>query len=445
MIVRTRPNLLTLLFTLRGSILPRVAPKLAGIVAVSCAVVWGGGALARGLPDDGRRHALHAGRHRPVDLPELPQQRLLRALVGRPRRPGAASVEKSAVSPAPCRPCCRGAASRRGPAALRRLSAFAHGLHARLRGASARGGRALATGRHEVGPLARHRPGGCGAGRADRGSRRAYAGGASSPTCCSAVLEHKHRRPGGGPDRLRAHREHAAALRLHAARSTAPPGSTACCCRSGSRPRSAGRRRSRWRSSAYTFFGLDALGRRTGGALRHSSRTTCPSTPCCAPSTGIVPRRAGRADAGGAGAGRLLAAVGADRPFREWALRRAGHRCHTGVDRTAPTPLWRSALRQSGGGIPPPTGALRSAAAGWTGRLQDGPCTRTETDINISLCLSNASAYWDRSRSPRPWASCARPPRRRACGSWRCWSRASCRSPTSPTSSASRSRGSRAI
>lgn len=40
MIVRTRPNLLTLLFTLRGSILPRVAPKLAGIVAVSCAVVW---------------------------------------------------------------------------------------------------------------------------------------------------------------------------------------------------------------------------------------------------------------------------------------------------------------------------------------------------------------------------------------------------------------------
>lgn len=40
MIVRTRPNLLTLLFTLRGSILPRVAAKLAGIVAVSCAVVW---------------------------------------------------------------------------------------------------------------------------------------------------------------------------------------------------------------------------------------------------------------------------------------------------------------------------------------------------------------------------------------------------------------------
>ncbi|MGH1574387.1 bestrophin family protein [Methylobacterium sp. P31] len=40
MIVRTRPNLLTLLFTLRGSIVPRVAPKLAGIVAVSCAVVW---------------------------------------------------------------------------------------------------------------------------------------------------------------------------------------------------------------------------------------------------------------------------------------------------------------------------------------------------------------------------------------------------------------------
>ncbi|MDP4023679.1 bestrophin family protein [Methylobacterium sp. NEAU 140] len=39
MIVRTRPGLFTLLFTLRGSILPRVAPKLAGIVAVSCLVV----------------------------------------------------------------------------------------------------------------------------------------------------------------------------------------------------------------------------------------------------------------------------------------------------------------------------------------------------------------------------------------------------------------------
>ena len=40
MIVRTRPNLLTLLFTLRGSILPRIVPKLAGIVAVCCLVVW---------------------------------------------------------------------------------------------------------------------------------------------------------------------------------------------------------------------------------------------------------------------------------------------------------------------------------------------------------------------------------------------------------------------
>jgi len=40
MIVRPRPNLLTLLFTLHGSILPRVAPKLVGIVAVSCAMVW---------------------------------------------------------------------------------------------------------------------------------------------------------------------------------------------------------------------------------------------------------------------------------------------------------------------------------------------------------------------------------------------------------------------
>ncbi len=40
MIVRTRPNLFTLLFTMQGSILPRVAWKLVGIVAVACLVVW---------------------------------------------------------------------------------------------------------------------------------------------------------------------------------------------------------------------------------------------------------------------------------------------------------------------------------------------------------------------------------------------------------------------
>jgi putative membrane protein len=39
MIVRSRPGLLTILFTLRGSILPQVAPKVLGITAVAFAVV----------------------------------------------------------------------------------------------------------------------------------------------------------------------------------------------------------------------------------------------------------------------------------------------------------------------------------------------------------------------------------------------------------------------
>ncbi|KQP34438.1 bestrophin [Methylobacterium sp. Leaf102] len=39
MIVRSRPGLLTILFTLRGSILPQVAPKVLGITAVALAVV----------------------------------------------------------------------------------------------------------------------------------------------------------------------------------------------------------------------------------------------------------------------------------------------------------------------------------------------------------------------------------------------------------------------
>ncbi|MGU3538389.1 bestrophin family protein [Methylobacterium sp. A54F] len=39
MVVRPRPGLLAILFTLRGSILPRVAPRVAGIAAFACAVV----------------------------------------------------------------------------------------------------------------------------------------------------------------------------------------------------------------------------------------------------------------------------------------------------------------------------------------------------------------------------------------------------------------------
>lgn len=47
MIVRSRPGLLTILFTLRGSILPQVAPKVLGITAIAVAVV----AAERRWPD----------------------------------------------------------------------------------------------------------------------------------------------------------------------------------------------------------------------------------------------------------------------------------------------------------------------------------------------------------------------------------------------------------
>jgi ion channel-forming bestrophin family protein len=130
MIVRTRPNLLTLLFTLRGSILPRVAAKLAGIVAVACAVVW----------MESRWPALF-----PVTAGVTPftvvglalsiflsfrnnacyerwweARKAWGSLIGEVRnlaRALPALLPESEAAPQ-----------------LRRLSAFAHGLHARLRG-----------------------------------------------------------------------------------------------------------------------------------------------------------------------------------------------------------------------------------------------------------------------------------------------------------------------
>ncbi|SDA23922.1 putative membrane protein [Methylobacterium sp. UNC378MF] len=129
MIVRTRPNLLTLLFTLRGSILPRVAPKLAGIVAVSCAVVWAESrwpelfpitagvtpftvvGLALSIFLSFRNNACYerwweARKHWGNLIGEV--RNLARAL------PALLPEREAAVQ-------------------LRRLSAFAHGLHARLR------------------------------------------------------------------------------------------------------------------------------------------------------------------------------------------------------------------------------------------------------------------------------------------------------------------------
>ena len=129
MIVRTRPNLLTLLFTLRGSILPRVAPKLAGIVAVSCAVVWAEARWPAAFPITAgvtpftvvglalsiflsfRNNACYerwweARKHWGSLIGEV--RNLARAL------PALLPAQEAAPH-------------------LRRLSAFAHGLHARLR------------------------------------------------------------------------------------------------------------------------------------------------------------------------------------------------------------------------------------------------------------------------------------------------------------------------
>ncbi|SEO51389.1 putative membrane protein [Methylobacterium sp. UNC300MFChir4.1] len=129
MIVRTRPNLLTLLFTLRGSIVPRVAPKLAGIVAVSCAVVWAESrwpalfpvsagvtpftvvGLALSIFLSFRNNACYerwweARKHWGNLIGEV--RNLARAL------PALLPEREAALQ-------------------LRRLSAFAHGLHARLR------------------------------------------------------------------------------------------------------------------------------------------------------------------------------------------------------------------------------------------------------------------------------------------------------------------------
>ena len=277
MIVRTRPNLLTLLFTLRGSILPRVAPKLAGIVAVSCAVVWAEARWPAGVPDHRGRHALHGGRPRPVDLPELPQQRLLRALVG-----GAEALGQPDRRGAQPRPRPAGAAAGAGGRALhlRRLSAFAHGLHARLRDLD----EAAAVARRcpGFGPVRpeRHR---LGAGRHDPRSGRADARGPAQ--------RHPVRHPGGAdrgvvgrPHRLRAARQHAAALRLHApgvpdrmALLPAPPGGAHRLPGLGD-PGGGGARR------LHVLRPRRPRGR-TGGALRHRAERPAPRRHGPRPST----------------------------------------------------------------------------------------------------------------------------------------------------------------
>ncbi|KNY24560.1 bestrophin family protein [Methylobacterium sp. ARG-1] len=130
MIVRTRPNLFTLLFTMQGSILPRVAWKLVGIVAVACLVVWAEARWPAFFP-------VTAG-VAPFTLVGLAlsiflsfrnnacyerwweARKVWGSLIGEVRN--LARLLPALLPPAEAAP------------QLRRLSAFAHGLHARLRG-----------------------------------------------------------------------------------------------------------------------------------------------------------------------------------------------------------------------------------------------------------------------------------------------------------------------
>ena len=130
MIVRARPNLLPLLFAVRGSILPRIAPRLAGIVAVSCCVV----AAERRWP---AAFPMAAG-VAPFTLVGLALSIFLsfrnNACYERwwEARKAWGNLIAEVRNLARTLPALLPEPEAAGQ--LRRLSAFAHGLHARLRG-----------------------------------------------------------------------------------------------------------------------------------------------------------------------------------------------------------------------------------------------------------------------------------------------------------------------
>ena len=134
MIVRPRPGLLAILFTLKGSILPRIAPKVLGIGAFACLIV----AAERHWPE----HFPVSGGIGPFTLIGLALSIFLsfrnsacyeRWWEAR-KAWGTLIVEARAIArllaallPGPEHADLRANS-------LRRVSAFAHALHARLRG-----------------------------------------------------------------------------------------------------------------------------------------------------------------------------------------------------------------------------------------------------------------------------------------------------------------------
>lgn len=156
MIVRSRPSLLDILFTLRGSILPQVALKVVGITLVAVVVV----AVERRWPE---AFPITAGVG-PFTLIGIALSIFLsfrnsacydRWWEGR-RAWGSLVVETrglarlvTALLPGASAEPLRGRT-------LRRLSAFAHALHAQLRGSDPRAAAAPWLPEVEVAPLARH-------------------------------------------------------------------------------------------------------------------------------------------------------------------------------------------------------------------------------------------------------------------------------------------------
>ena len=99
MIVRSRPNLMAVLFTLQGSILPRVALKVSFITVAAIVVVTVERAWPHPFPMSAGIGPFTLVRAGALDLPELPQRRLLRPLVGGAQSLGNADPRKRGRSP----------------------------------------------------------------------------------------------------------------------------------------------------------------------------------------------------------------------------------------------------------------------------------------------------------------------------------------------------------
>ncbi|AWN37988.1 bestrophin family protein [Methylobacterium radiodurans] len=135
MIVRPRPNLLAILFTLRGSILPQVAPTVLGLAAFACLVVAAEQRWPEAFPvTAGIGPFTLIGLALSIFLSFRNNACYERWWEAR-KLWGGLIVESRGLARAlnALLPGTGEAALRR--AALRRVAGFAHGLHARLRGA----------------------------------------------------------------------------------------------------------------------------------------------------------------------------------------------------------------------------------------------------------------------------------------------------------------------